>query len=214
MGRVKKCYPIMGKSTNAGEKETGANVLYPCMQCADIFFLKANICQLGLDQRKVNMLAREYLDFKDARKKFGKNKPIILSHHMLLGLAKGQAKMSKSCPDSAIFMEDTADDVIRKIKKAYCPLNVVADNPCLDYSQHIVFNKFGSMTIERKEGKKVYNSYEAMAADYRAGKILPDDLKSALASEINRILHPVRDHFKKPGPKALLEKVRSFKITR
>jgi tyrosyl-tRNA synthetase len=32
------------------------------MQCADIFFLKADICQLGVDQRKVNMLAREYCD--------------------------------------------------------------------------------------------------------------------------------------------------------
>ena len=33
------------------------------MQCTDIFFLKADICQLGLDQRKVNMLAREYCDY-------------------------------------------------------------------------------------------------------------------------------------------------------
>lgn len=32
------------------------------MQCTDIFFLKADICQLGIDQRKVNMLAREYCE--------------------------------------------------------------------------------------------------------------------------------------------------------
>ncbi len=25
-----------------------------CLQCADIFFLKADICQLGMDQRKVH----------------------------------------------------------------------------------------------------------------------------------------------------------------
>ena len=30
--------------------------------------------------------------------------------------------MSKSDPDSAIFMEDTSEDVARKIKNAYCPL--------------------------------------------------------------------------------------------
>jgi tyrosyl-tRNA synthetase len=29
--------------------------------------------------------------------------------------------MSKSSPDSAIFMEDSVKDVERKIKKAYCP---------------------------------------------------------------------------------------------
>ena len=30
------------------------------MQAADVFELGVDICQLGLDQRKVNMLAREY----------------------------------------------------------------------------------------------------------------------------------------------------------
>ncbi|KAJ0593266.1 putative tyrosine--tRNA ligase [Helianthus annuus] len=36
---------------------------------------EADICQLGMDQRKVNVLAREYCD--DTKRK---NKPIILSH--------------------------------------------------------------------------------------------------------------------------------------
>ena len=74
------------------------------------------MCQLGLDQRKVNMLAREYCDAIQE-----KDKPVIISHHMLLGLKQGQAKMSKSDPDSAIFMEDSVEDVNRKIKKGYCP---------------------------------------------------------------------------------------------
>ena len=30
------------------------------MQASDVFFLKTDICQLGTDQRKVNMLAHEY----------------------------------------------------------------------------------------------------------------------------------------------------------
>jgi tyrosyl-tRNA synthetase len=30
---------------------------------------------------------------------------VIISHHMLAGLKEGQEKMSKSDPDSAIFME-------------------------------------------------------------------------------------------------------------
>ena len=44
-----------------------------------------------MDQRKVNMLAREYA--KDKKKRF---KPVIISHHMLMGLKEGQEKMSKS----------------------------------------------------------------------------------------------------------------------
>ena len=37
---------------------------------------------------------------------------------MLMGLKEGQEKMSKSDPDSAIFMEDSDADVRRKIKQA------------------------------------------------------------------------------------------------
>jgi tyrosyl-tRNA synthetase len=116
------------------------------LQCADIFFLKADICQLGMDQRKVNMLAREYCDVAEPKIRF---KPVILSHHMLAGLKEGQEKMSKSDPDSAIFMEDSAADVKRKIAKAYCPELIVENNPCLDWVKHIVFAKYGEMTILR-----------------------------------------------------------------
>ncbi|CAM9862559.1 unnamed protein product, partial [Hapterophycus canaliculatus] len=93
LSRVQRCGQIMGRA-EAGEMSS-AQIIYPCMQCADVFFLKADICQLGLDQRKVNMLAREYCDMTKPKIKF---KPVILSHHMLAGLKEGQAKMSKSDP--------------------------------------------------------------------------------------------------------------------
>eukprot|EP00930_Biecheleria_cincta_P023568 TRINITY_DN17017_c0_g2_i1.p1 TRINITY_DN17017_c0_g2~~TRINITY_DN17017_c0_g2_i1.p1 ORF type:complete len:874 (+),score=185.29 TRINITY_DN17017_c0_g2_i1:65-2623(+) len=112
--RIKKCGMIMGR--NSDGDLSSAQILYPIMQCTDIFALEADICQLGVDQRKVNMLARDYCDAAGR-----KLKPIILSHHMLYGLSQGQAKMSKSDPDSAVFMEDSAEDVERKIMKAYCP---------------------------------------------------------------------------------------------
>nr|CAD1834372.1 unnamed protein product [Ananas comosus var. bracteatus] len=77
--RIIRCSQIMGRSEQ--DELTAAQIFYPCMQCADIFFLKADICQLGMDQRKVNVLAREYCD--DIKRK---NKPIILSHRILLAI--------------------------------------------------------------------------------------------------------------------------------
>ena len=71
---------------------SAAQIMYPVMQCADVFFLKADICQLGMDQRKVNMLAREYCDM--AKIKF---KPVILSHHMLMGLKEGRCVPGLPC---------------------------------------------------------------------------------------------------------------------
>merc|ERR1719183_208944 len=94
--RIKRCGTIMGRGE--GDDQPSSQIFYPCMQCADIFFLKADVCQLGLDQRKVNMLARDYC--RDTVK------PVVLSHHMLMGLGEGQEKMSKSDAKSAIFMED------------------------------------------------------------------------------------------------------------
>ena len=74
--RIVRCSQIMGRDEK--EKLLAAQIMYPCMQCADIFHLKADICQLGMDQRKVNVLAREYCD--DIKRE---NKPIIVSHRKI-----------------------------------------------------------------------------------------------------------------------------------
>ena len=37
------------------------NLHHACTQCSDIFFLKADICQLGMDQRKVRDTARVHV---------------------------------------------------------------------------------------------------------------------------------------------------------
>jgi tyrosyl-tRNA synthetase len=47
--------------------------------------------------------------------------------------------MSKSDPESAIFMEDSETDIKTKIKTAYCPPGVIKGNPCADYVKNIVF---------------------------------------------------------------------------
>eukprot|EP01084_Bolivina_argentea_P068596 124851_1 len=222
--RTKRCCTILGRSES--DDMPTANLLYACMQCADIFFLKADICQLGMDQRKVNMLAREYAKAlvannpKKKKKKQNTNihPPIVISHHMLMGLKQGQEKMSKSMKDSAIFMEDSQDDVRRKIKKAYAPPGVVEKNPVLDYTKHLVFAKFEEFEVERSEkngGTKVYKSYLELERDYAEALLHPGDLKPALANAINQMIEPVRMHFKNDkNARKLLAKVKKLKVTR
>lgn len=140
IARIQKCSTIMGKKES--DHLRVSQLIYPCMQCTDIFFLDVDVCQLGIDQRKVNMLALEMADP-------AADKPIIVSHAMMSGLIEGQEKMSKSNPDSAIFMEDSAEEVTRKIKKAYCPPGVLEANPVLDYCKNIVFGVRDSLTILR-----------------------------------------------------------------
>ncbi|CAI0433546.1 unnamed protein product [Linum tenue] len=209
--RIMRCVQIMGRSEK--DELTAAQILYPCMQCADIFFLKADICQLGTDQRKVNMLAREYCD--DIKRK---NKPIILSHHMLPGLQEGQEKMSKSDPSSAIYMEDSEGEVNVKIKKAFCPPKVVENNPCLEYIKYIVLPWFNEFKVERAPqngGDKTFTTIEDLEADYASGALHPGDLKPSLSKALNKILQPVRDHFANNAKaKDLVKRVKSYQVTR
>jgi len=135
-----------------------------------------------------------------------------------MGLKEGQEKMSKSLVDSAIFMEDSEDDVRRKIKKAYGPPGVVKANPLLDYTEHLVFGKFDSFEVERSAqhgGRKVYASYKELERDYESGQLHPGDLKPALAKAINEMIEPVRQHFKNDKKaRKLLAQVKKLKVTR
>lgn len=211
LARILRCSQIMGRS----EKDdlSAAQIFYPCMQCADIFFLKADICQLGMDQRKVNVLAREYCDKSEPKRKF---KPVILSHHMLLGLT-GE-KMSKSDPRSAIFMEDSETEVNSKIKSAFCPEKVIDGNPVVEYVKYIIFPRNGKFEVERSEkngGNKLYEEYETFEEDFKSGALHPGDVKPSLAKALNGILQPVRDHFKNNAEaRKLLDQVKKYRVTK
>ncbi|MFA4960446.1 MAG: tyrosine--tRNA ligase [Candidatus Pacearchaeota archaeon] len=215
--RITRCSQIMGR----GEKDnlSAAQIFYPCMQASDIFQLNANVAQLGMDQRKINVLAREVAP------KLNLPKPIAVHHHMLMGLTEPKTdltgveaaiakKMSKSNPDSAIFMTDSVEEVERKIKKAYCPEGQITDNPIFEYCKYIVFEKISKFEIERPEkfgGNISFDSYEELKNAFVDKKIHPLDLKKATAKYINEFLEPVRKHFKEDKKaKELLKKVESF----
>lgn len=219
--RIMRCSQIMGRKT--GEDLSAAQIIYPCMQAADIFHLKCDMTQLGMDQRKVNVLAREI------GPKIGFWKPVVVSHHMLLGLSKPTTtstnpedimldlKMSKSKPDSAIFMTDSEKEIYEKINKAYCPEKNIEENPILEYCRYMIFEMFKEMKIERpvKFGGDIgIASYAELEKIYSKGNLHPVDLKKATAFYINKSIEPVRNHFKTGRAKRLLEQVNSFKITR
>ena len=122
--------------------------------------------------------------------------------------------MSKSDPDSAIFMEDTVEDVNRKIKKAFCPERQIENNPIIDYTKYIIFEKFTPVVIKRdaKNGGDLYfNNYEELKKVFEEGGLHPVDLKNSVAGYINQLLQPVREHFEKdPYAKKLLDTIKMW----
>lgn len=230
---------MMGRDESL-DNLTGAHVIYSCMQVADIFTLGAKITQLGMDQRKVNMLARE------VGIQLGYWKPVVVSHHMLQGLTPPQnplntpnsptnkitrtiaLKMSKSNPDSAIFMTDTTEDIKRKIGKAWAPEGIILENPILEYCKYIIFPALSDserytlhatrFTISRPDkfgGNKSYNSYEELEVDYASKALHPMDLKNSVIQKLDELLTPVRRHFEEnEEAKKLLEQVKTYQVTR
>ena len=192
ISRIKKCTTIMGKTES--DDLMSSQLLYPIMQCADIFHLKVDICSLGVDQRKVNMLAREY-----SSKMKMKFPPVIISHHMLMGL-DGSDKMSKSNPDNAIFMDDSTNDVKRKINKAFCEPGNIEKNPILEYYKYIVFEKEENVFIDilnfdtKETNYKEYTKYNNLENDYKNELIHPGDLKKSLIKYINKYLNPIKEY--------------------
>lgn len=203
--RVLKCTQIMGRGDK--EVQSVSQKLYPIMQCADVIYLNVDICSLGLDQRKCLALSCEFAD------KLKIKKPVMLMHHMLLGLSG--KKMSKSDPDSAIFMDDSEEEVNRKIKKAYCPEKTIDGNPLVEYVKYIILPAREQVSLmidaHRKGYYVTYKTSEEFEKDYRSGRIHPVDLKYCVADEINNILTPVRKHFESnEDARKLSELVKSY----
>lgn len=219
--RVLRCGQIMGREESTSNPS--AQILYPLMQAADIHHLKVDIAQLGMDQRKVNMLARDIFP------KLGLKPPIAVHHHMLLGLQhtntelegidkKIEMKMSKSKPNTAIFMTDSEEEIKRKFKKAYCPEGQEEENPVMEYAKYIVFERLPEIKISRPEkfgGDLMIKSYEELKEKFTNKEIHPMDLKASIAEHINALLAPIRKHFETNAKaKKLAEQVKKFETTR
>jgi len=215
----------------AGRKESEArhvsDFLYTPMQVADIFHMKVKICQLGIDQRKANVVARELGE------KIGFWKPVCVHHTYLQGLTKppmwpipkdkereilSSIKMSKSKPETCIFIYDTPDEIKQKISRAFCPEKTVEYNPILETCKYIIFRETPTFTVERPAkfgGNIEFHNFQELATTYAIGKLHPQDLKNAVANELAKILAPVRKYFEtNKEAKECLDIVRNASVTR
>lgn len=221
LARMIRSTTIMGRKQ--GEISDSAMLIYPAMQAADIFIIGINIAQAGNDQRNVHVVAR------DVAEELGHPKPIAIHQHLLQGLTKPPVwpipednregailsmKMSKSKPDSAIFIHDNPDEIKRKINNAFAPEGEIVYNPILDWTKHLIFSEEGSqLTIERPDkwgGGITYTAYSDLEKDYGQKNLHPQDLKIAVAEWLIKKLEPARVYFEDPKRKKALLEIEQF----
>jgi len=188
MARAKRSMSIIGR----GEADPHvAQVLYPLMQAADAKHLNADIAFGDMAQRKVHMIMRETLP------KLNYKAPIAIHHEDMVGLTGG--KMSSSVPGSLIMLDESPENIKKKIMKAFCPMKKIKDNPILQICQYVIFIKQGKMKIKRDKkhgGGIAFNNYKELEKAYQKG-LHPLDLKNAVAENLIKILEPVRKHMSK-----------------
>jgi tyrosyl-tRNA synthetase len=191
--RIRRSLPIMGRTEEDADKDF-SKYIYPLMQVTDVFYLNSDIAIGGTDQRHAYMLAR------DIGEKMGRKKPILLEMPLISSLkGKGRMddfkKMSKSDPDSAIFLTDKEEDIRRKIKNAFCPAGIVENNPVIDIMKYIIFPYYATeIEIKRSEshgGPYTLHSFKELESKYLNSEVHPMDLKKALTEILINIILPV-----------------------
>jgi len=235
LNRILRSITIAGRKE--GEAVDFAKLIYPPMQVADIFVQGINIAHAGIDQRKAHVIARDVamkLKTSPLKNKKGTTiKPIAIHHNLILGLTKppmwpipddkmqelwSELKMSKSKPESAVFITDSPEEIEKKINNAFCHEGEVKFNPILDWAKNLLFrNDNFKLKVERPEkfgGNITFKSYEELENVFSQKKLHPMDLKKAISREIIKLLEPARKHFEQPKIKKMKEEMDKLLVTR
>jgi len=173
-----------------------SGLLYPGLQALDEQYLGVDAQFGGVDQRKIFTYAEKYLP------NLGYAKRAHFMNPMVPGLTG--AKMSSSEAESKIDLLDSANDIKKKLKKAFCEPGNITDNGVLSFCKYVIFPvalKGEDFLIERPEdhgGNITYPNFEDLEKEFAAEKVHPGDLKVSVEKYLNRLLDPVRKIFEQP----------------
>lgn len=178
----------MDQVSRSSDNPKVANVIYPLMQVADMVFLEVDVALGGMEQRKIQMLARENLP------KLGYDSPVCIHTPLLHGL-DGDEKMSSS-KGNLIAIDDSEKEIIKKINKSFCPVKEVEGNPIIEIANHFIFTNKKTISIERPEkfGGNLELLKDELIDMYSAGDLHPVDLKNAVSKFLVEYLSPVREY--------------------
>lgn len=212
-------YKLSAIITLKGAKHAGANVvkqtenpklsslLYPLLQALDENYLKVDAQFGGTDQRKIFMLARDYMP------KINYKKSIYLMNFLIPSLSK-TGKMSSSEPNSKIDFSDSNKQIKKKINKAYCVDGEIENNGLLGILKHILFinleHEKRDFVISRDEkygGEIIFKTYLEVEKAFELKQLNSIDLKLGISDEIIKFISKLRDKIE--DKKDLFEKAYS-----
>jgi tyrosyl-tRNA synthetase len=188
---IHDCTKASSEVVKQEENPKLSGLVYPIMQMLDEQYLDCDVQYGGLDQRKIFMFAREN------HPKIGYKPRVEVMTPLIPGLIG--KKMSASDEESKIDLLDSPERVKQKLNKAFCPEGEIEENGVLAFTKYVIFTIKGDRSeefvIKRPEkwgGNLVYKDYGSLERDFAEKRLHPQDLKSAVADEINALLEPIR----------------------
>ena len=199
IGWLNRMTQFKDKAGSDKEKASVGLFIYPNLMAADILLYKATHVPVGADQKQHLELSR------DIAQKFNKDfncegffplpDPLIPKNiSRVMSLRDGTKKMSKSEESdySRINLKDSADEIIKKIKKAKSDSNVIPDNlkslenkaeahNLLNIYAEIAKVKLEKVLIEM--AGKEYSYVKTKLADILISEICP------VGKEINKLMN-------------------------
>ena len=184
---LKRAKRSMDQVSRHDDNPKVASVVYPLMQTADMSALNVDIALGGMEQRKIQMLARENLP------RIGKEAPVCIHTPLIHGL-DGDDKMSSS-KGNYIAVDDDEKTIKEKIRKSYCPQGEIEGNPMIEIADFFVFSQQDTFVIERPEkfGGNLELTKDELHTMYSEGKLHPMDLKNGITKFLIDFLKPVRE---------------------
>ena len=199
IGWLNRMTQFKDKAGSDKEKASVGLFIYPNLMAADILLYKATHVPVGADQKQHLELSR------DIAQKFNKDfncegffplpDPLIPKNiSRVMSLRDGTKKMSKSEESdySRINLKDSADEIIKKIKKAKSDSNVIPDNlKSLENKAeaHNLLNIYAEIAKVKLEkvlvemAGKEYSYVKTKLADILISEICP------VGKEINKLMN-------------------------
>jgi len=198
IGWLNRMTQFKDKAGSDKEKASVGLYIYPNLMAADILLYKATHVPVGSDQKQHLELSRDIAqkfnkDF-DCEGFFPLPEPLILKNiSRVMSLRDGTKKMSKSEESdySRINLKDSADEIIKKIKKAKSDSEAIPDNLKSLEKKHEAFNllniysevsKIKLEKVLKEMSGKEYSFLKNKLGDLLVSEICP------VGKEINKLM--------------------------
>ena len=174
MGELRRMTQYKEKTTAGGESENVGLFDYPVLMAADILLYDAKYVPVGEDQLQhlelTRTLARKF------NSKFGNTfvepKALLTETPRVMSLGNPEKKMSKSQPETCIFLDDTPEQIRNKVKRAVTDSgSEVRYDPAIKPGISNLLSIYSALSgdpikkIEAEFAGKNYGHFKAMLAE-------------------------------------------------